>query len=222
MSAYAQKFSIWLRGVRALADEAPDCFSRWLAETGLIAFALWLSWRSDYLNELNRADPTGITQVMVVIWLVGLAWCGLRSWRMDREINRSVSGQVEGWAHIYQESRRCVSNDSDRAALIDVLSERAQGVHETAWWLNGLLLKLGLLGTVVGFIIMTVNVSASTSFDASQAQAILKAMTRGMGVALYTTLIGLIGNIVLGWQLHRLDRAADWLVAHTVERAATQ
>ncbi len=222
MSSYAQKLSLWSRHTSSKNDETPDCFSHWLAEAGLIAFAIWLSWRTDYLNELNRADPTGITQVMVVLWLVGLAWCGLRAWRMDQEITRTLGARHVGWSHLYAEARTRVANDTDRAALIDVLSERAQGKHETAWWLNGLLLKLGLLGTVVGFIIMTLNVSASTSFDASQAQVILKAMTRGMGVALYTTLIGLIGNIVLGWQLHRLDRAADWLVAHTVERAAIQ
>jgi hypothetical protein len=220
--SYAQKISLWNRGTTPATDEAPDCFSRWFAEVGLIAFALWLSWRTDYLNELNRADPTGITQAMVVLWLAGLAWCGLRAWRIDQEIARSMGTPLAGWSQLYVDARTRASNDTDRAALIDVLSERAQGVHETAWWLNGLLLKLGLLGTVVGFIIMTLNVSASTTFDASQAQVILKAMTRGMGVALYTTLVGLIGNIVLGWQLHRLDRAADWLVSHTVERAATQ
>ncbi len=151
-----------------------------------------------------------------------MAWCGLRAWRTDQEITRTISRGKTGWLRLYTEARTRVSNDTDRAALVDVLSERTHGTHETAWWLNGLLLKLGLLGTVVGFIIMTLNVSASTSFDASQAQVILKAMTRGMGVALYTTLIGLTGNIVLGWQLHRLDRAVDWLVAHTVERAAVQ
>jgi hypothetical protein len=136
---------------------------------------------------------------------------------MDCEIERALTNAGKGWATEYRNSRNEVNNDTDRTALIDVLSERTHGVHETAWWLNGLLLKLGLLGTVVGFIIMTLNVSATTSFDVSQTQALLKSMTRGMGVALYTTLIGLVGNIVLGWQLHRLDRAADWLVAYTVE-----
>jgi hypothetical protein len=221
VSQHAQKLSVWSRANHVGNDETPDCFSRWVAECGLLAFALWLCWRADYLYELNKSDPTGITQIMVMLWLVGLVWCGLRSWQMDREIDRCSQSKALGWAAQYLDGRAKVTNDTDRAALIDVLSERAQGAHETAWWLNGLLLKLGLLGTVVGFIIMTLNVSASTSFDASQAQIILKAMTRGMGVALYTTLIGLIGNIVLGWQLHRLDRAADWVVAHTVERAAT-
>ncbi len=66
MSSCAQKISLRNRSTSASHDEAPDCFSHWLAEAGCIAFALWLSWRTDYLNELNRADPTGITQAMVV------------------------------------------------------------------------------------------------------------------------------------------------------------
>ena len=35
----------------------------------------------------------------------------------------------------------------------------------------------------------------------------------GRGVALLTTMVGLVGNILLGLQLTRLDRYADQLVA---------
>mgnify|MGYP007082288981 CR=1 FL=1 len=35
----------------------------------------------------------------------------------------------------------------------------------------------------------------------------------GLGVALLTTMVGLVGNIVLGLQLTRLDRYADALIS---------
>ena len=40
----------------------------------------------------------------------------------------------------------------------------------------------------------------------------------GLGVALLTTMVGLVGNILLGLQLTRLDRYADSLVAD-IQRA---
>ena len=44
-------------------------------------------------------------------------------------------------------------------------------------------------------------------------QNLLKQMTQGMAIALYTTLVGLIANLWLGLQLLLLDRTADRLVA---------
>ena len=38
-------------------------------------------------------------------------------------------------------------------------------------------------------------------------------LTSGLGVALLTTMVGLVGNILLGLQLTRMDRFADQLLA---------
>ena len=51
------------------------------------------------------------------------------------------------------------------------------------------------------------------NFDAAQSQDLLRSLTSGLGVALLTTMVGLVGNILLGLQLTRLDRYADVLVA---------
>jgi len=47
-------------------------------------------------------------------------------------------------------------------------------------------------------------------------QNLLQQMTVGMGVALNTTLLGLVGTLLLGMQYLLVDRAADRLVAQTV------
>ena len=74
-------------------------------------------------------------------------------------------------------------------------------------------LKLGLLGKVIGFSILALQISQIESFDPSQTQTLLKSLTGGLGVALLTTAVGLVGNIVLGFQLVRLDRCADGILA---------
>ncbi|MES9977090.1 MAG: MotA/TolQ/ExbB proton channel family protein, partial [Candidatus Thiodiazotropha sp.] len=86
----------------------------------------------------------------------------------------------------------------------------------------GLLVKLGLLGTVIGFVMMLAPVAELKSFDLSDIQGLLQRMTTGMGVALNTTLMGLSCSMLLGMQYLMLDRAADRLVAEAVEFSETR
>ncbi|MDZ4057833.1 MAG: hypothetical protein U1D69_12915, partial [Polynucleobacter sp.] len=86
----------------------------------------------------------------------------------------------------------------------------------------GIQLKLGLLGKVIGFSILAIQIGQTESFDAAQSQALLKSLTSGLGIALLTTMVGLVGNILLGLQLTRLDRYADALVADTQRHGLAQ
>lgn len=110
----------------------------------------------------------------------------------------------------------------DHALLTDLLADHASGSHEGGWFLCGLLLKLGLLGTVIGFVMMLGSIATTDSFDVATLQRMLLAMGLGMKVALYTTMIGLIASMLLGAQYLALDRAADRLVGAIVHFAETE
>jgi biopolymer transport protein ExbB/TolQ len=71
------------------------------------------------------------------------------------------------------------------------------------------LLRLGLLGTVVGFILMLAPVAQMESFDPIGARTMLQQMSGGMAVALYTTLCGLVTSILLKLQYQILDTSAQ-------------
>lgn len=75
------------------------------------------------------------------------------------------------------------------------------------WFAADSVLKIGLLGTIIGFILMLAPIGELTSFDAASLQSALAAMSAGMAVALYTTLAGLIANIVLRFQFQFLADA---------------
>jgi hypothetical protein len=109
----------------------------------------------------------------------------------------------------------------EHTQLAEILAERARGQHEIGWFISGLALKLGLLGTVIGFVMMLGTVTTMESLDLSDVQSLLSRMTIGMGVALNTTLAGLAANVLLGLQYLMLDRGADKLVSHTVHYAQT-
>ena len=92
-------------------------------------------------------------------------------------------------------------------------TKRAVAEDEMARWLNhgwfaaDSVLKIGLLGTIIGFILMLAPIGELTSFDAASLQGALTAMSAGMAVALYTTLAGLIANIILRFQFQMLADA---------------
>ena len=99
--------------------------------------------------------------------------------------------------------------------LIEVYESQLKGPQEIGWFVSDMMLKLGLLGTIIGFIFMLGSVANIADFDVSSMQKILRHMSNGMGTALYTTLAGLICSILSAMQYHMLDRHADELVELT-------
>ena len=110
----------------------------------------------------------------------------------------------------------------DTLGLLESYEKDLKNSSEIGWFLSDLVLKIGLLGTVVGFIIMLSSVSNVSAIDASVMQDILTHMSGGMGVALYTTLTGLICGALLGLQYHFLDRGTESLVAMMVRISEVQ
>lgn len=68
------------------------------------------------------------------------------------------------------------------------------------WLAADLALKLGLMGTIIGFIFMLTPLSELAGLDAASLQSLLAAMGDGMAIALYTTLTGLVVNVLLRLQ----------------------
>jgi hypothetical protein len=62
---------------------------------------------------------------------------------------------------------------------------------------------------VIGFIMMLGPLAALNAQDPAVLQGAIVAMGRGMAVALYTTLVGLVGALILRAQGFLLDEAAE-------------
>ncbi|MEY4754689.1 MAG: hypothetical protein RJA44_2364 [Pseudomonadota bacterium] len=194
----------------------------WCTLGGLLIFATWLLGVRGVWRLLLSSDPTGLTLVIIVVCAVSTLWCGSRSRELQRQrrlLERALAarraGRPEaapaGWASDYWAALALQPRDA--GAPLDLLVEQAQGPHHTAWWVNGIQLKLGLLGKVIGFSMLAMQIGQLQNFDAAQSQDLLRSLTSGLGVALLTTMVGLVGNIVLGLQLTRLDRYADALIS---------
>ena len=99
--------------------------------------------------------------------------------------------------------------------LIEVFEAKLKNPHNLGWFITDIMIKLGLLGTIIGFVLMLGSVVNVTDFDVNTMRNILKQMSSGMGTALYTTFAGLVCSILTAAQFHMLDQAADELVDTT-------
>jgi biopolymer transport protein ExbB/TolQ len=77
-------------------------------------------------------------------------------------------------------------------------------------------MKLGLLGTIVGFIIMLAPIAGLDAADKVAMRSSMGLMSDGMAVAMYTTLAGLVGSILVRIQYYMLDAATQRVFSDAV------
>ncbi len=243
MNAVARLFlpltRVFQRSATVLVRSSSDAFFlQWLSFSGFLIFAAFLLWRANVWGVLVQADPTGITLMIILVFVLSTIWVGVRAASLANERQA-----LNAWMHAVRPQfglsvaplglAGCVNDyfaallskstyqEYDNAQLTDVLAERLHGPSESAWWINGIQIKLGLLGKVIGFSILALEISQIQNFDPSQSQTLLKSLTGGLGVALLTTAVGLVANILLGIQLVKMDRCADGILADSLEFAET-
>jgi MotA/TolQ/ExbB proton channel family len=203
-----------------------------------IAVAFLAAWHYDLLQQVWHGDSTGLS---IAITVVFLATAARGSWHLlvlSRSLNEleqvqgviirkppsKLPGSEENYAlpkgyvgeyirtlHIKAQigGRRLAI---DQSLLLETFEAELRLGHELGWFVADLLLSLGLLGTVVGFILMLAPIANLDTSDHNAIQTALAAMSGGMAVALYTTLTGLIGGILLKVQGFLLDGAVHELV----------
>ena len=122
------------------------------------------------------------------------------------DLARARRGQAPGNADEFESA----------ADLLEAAAARIRSQIEFGWFLIDLMLKVGFLGTLIGFIWMLASVSQHAVIDAASMLNILKEMSYGMSTALNTTLSSLVGGILLSLPYYLLGRGLDELVEVTV------
>lgn len=79
--------------------------------------------------------------------------------------------------------------------------------YENALWFSSeISMALGMVGTIVGFVLMLSGFRSLDVSNPSSVQSLLGDLGGSMGTALYTTLVGLVGAILLKIQAFNLGR----------------
>jgi hypothetical protein len=189
------------------------------ALTNLVAFALVAAaWMQGWIAIILAADQTGLTLVIVGTFLAGLLLCGHKIWLVNCELGciRSYDPCTESWAAEY------LAQVAGRRAENRTISGSALRVRITGWiapvrhFANSLVL-LGLIGTVVGFVIALSGIDGKAASDVSAISPMVSNLLGGMSVALYTTLVGSVLNLWLMVNHHLLAAGVQELFLGLIE-----
>ncbi|MFK7997169.1 MAG: MotA/TolQ/ExbB proton channel family protein [Granulosicoccus sp.] len=150
----------------------------------LLAFALLgaAAWEG-YIDKVVSADETRLSIAIFIVFMVGLAISCGRAWQINSEIDDLTRSSKE----------KPPSLTPSVGSLRLKLTQRIASVRHIA---NTLVL-LGLIGTVLGFIIALSGVDPETASDVNSIAPMVSVLIQGMSTALYTTLIGSVLNVWL-------------------------
>ena len=177
------------------------------------------AWTRGWIDIVIAADQTGLTFAIFGVFLAGLAVCGVKLHRIGREAV-AVSDDRAGkgtWAAQYLDA--IDGRDSGaRSIVASTLRLRlSDWIAVVRHFANSLVL-LGLIGTVIGFIIALSGVDPEAVSDIKSISPMVSQLLAGMAVALYTTLAGATLNLWLMVNHRLLAGATARLVANLVER----
>jgi MotA/TolQ/ExbB proton channel family len=210
---------------------------RWLMFTGVSAFGFVLAWHYGLFHLMLASDKTYISVTITVLYAAISLHCLARTTTISRELDSAqrvfalVSrgtpsfrvvgpdvvtgdgtklppGQVT--AHIRNLILKAGLQGHhrlDQTLLLRGLADALRGPNQLGPFASDALMKLGLLGTIIGFILMLAPIAGLDAADRASVKSSMGLMSDGMAVAMYTTLTGLIGSVLVQTQYYMLDEA---------------
>lgn len=184
------------------------------------AFALLgAAWTQGWVGTILAADDTGLSLGIFLIFLAGLGICAQRIWRIGQELEQAQTRRPDPASHVARYLDEVSGRDSGSRALSAsrlklVLTGRVAVVLHMA---NSLVL-LGLVGTVVGFIIALSGVDPQSAGNVDSIAPMVSELIHGMSVALYTTLVGAVLHLWLKVNYLILSGGAVRLIDRLVAR----
>jgi hypothetical protein len=165
-------------------DKQP--FLRWLLVTTLSSVAMVILWQAGVLGEIWSVDSSYLSAVTLAFFWVVTIICGHATWR--------ACDAGLWWNTAYDRRRE----------LFDL-----RGREELGWFGSEMCLVLGMMGTIVGFIMMLSGFNALDLSNVQTIQGLLSDLGKSMGTALYTTIVGLVCGSILKIQCFNLARVLD-------------
>ena len=218
----------------------------WMIFTGLSLFAAVLLWRYGFIHLMVASDRTYISSLIAVLYVVTCIHCFWRTRAIAREaevarrcravlsapeavkiLDADARALPEGLVtdhirNLVTKSETQGAGRVDQTLLLRSLADRLRGSNGFGAFASDTLMKLGLLGTIIGFIIMLAPIAGLDASDKLAMKSSMGLMSDGMAVAMYTTLAGLVGSILVRIQYYMLDAATQRVFSDAVTLTETR
>jgi len=153
----------------------------------MLAAAYLQGWLDAVINSYLRELSVGI----FLVFLYGLFHCGAKIWRHGVELNDLKTGTPEPESRAGRYLSRAGKADAEsRSIQVTVLRLKLTDGIVVVRSIANSLVMLGLIGTVIGFIIALSGVDPQAATRVENVAAMVSILIDGMSVALNTTLVG--------------------------------
>lgn len=158
-----------------------------LVAAALLAGVYFQGW----LDAVVGGDLIELSAIIVAVFAYGFLYCGIRVAQTSGELDAVRSGTPgpSSPAGAYLDR---LSPTRDRDSLRSLLRMRLGRRIATVRHIANSLVFLGLIGTVIGFIIALSGVDPNRAADADNVADMVATLISGMSVALNTTLVGAV------------------------------
>lgn len=186
---------------------APQRFLQaWTLLISLMCFGLYVLHDLNTLSLIVRLDRSYMVLLILALLLVATVFCG---WQLASVTRRSMRLQ----AGLPEHQQLAVEEPQARDQWLELAADPIRRQVEIGWFLADLAIRLGLLGTIIGFILIFGSLNTIRVDGHDELRTLLIAMSGGMGTALLTTLSGLVTASILSIQYLLLDHASEHLIA---------
>ena len=185
---------------------------------GVIIFFTYLIFDLGLLSLIIASDQSKISLIILALYYLATAHWYYLSFSLDKEIEGLNSDDASS-SVLLSKLKYFDGNDQQKSTnYLSILEDELANRHALGYMIVDILLKLGLTGTVIGFILMLLPIGEIKDFDPQIIQQLLSKMSGGMAVALYTTLTGLVASTLLKLQYFLLDTSLTGLFNHLSSR----
>ncbi len=185
-----------------------------LVGASLLGSAYMQGWLDGFFIDVTLK----LSAVIGGAFLLGLISCGIKIWRTSVELNDINSGDPANQSRAYKYLETIYGGGAESrslaaAALRLKLASSAAVIRQVA---NGLVF-LGLIGTVIGFIIALSGVDPNRATEVDNVARMIATLIGGMSVALYTTLAGSVLYVWLSINHRILSNGSVSLITAIIE-----
>ncbi|MEM9439214.1 MAG: MotA/TolQ/ExbB proton channel family protein [Pseudomonadota bacterium] len=189
------------------------------AVVNLVGLALLgAAWMQGWLAVVLQGDATRLVLLIGAVFVAGLFLCGLKVQQVSAELDRIRAPNDFPNARVSRYLAAVTGRDGQsRTLAASALKLKLAGRIAVVRHIAGSLVFLGLIGTVIGFMIALSGVNPEDAADISAIGPMVSTLISGMSVALSTTLVGAVLNIWLMVNYRLLESGTLRLLTAIVE-----
>ena len=176
----------------------------------LIIFGVWILDERGLLAVVLEGDKSQISTVIGCLWIISSIYWLYLSKIISDERNYFENMEFKNKKLLVSRFFNSLEKNEDKDVLINAFESEFEKKISYGVVASDVALKLGLLGTIIGFILMLKPIADLNSTSPEDLKMALSSMSSGMAVALYTTLTGLIVSTLLRIQFHF---SATWIIS---------